>query len=154
MNEDRSGEATSLHAQIQALRQQLHHQAQFIQVCIVGLGVVHSPRSHAAGAAKLEANLLRNSSERILKAGPGAQDLSCKKAEGTAQGDSYRRQLAEAHAANDVLHRQLETLEQEHHQLQRCVVLCDIHWQPSTSWNMLAAIQNPTVSQACMASTG
>lgn len=32
VNEDRSGEATSLHAQIQALRQQLHHQAQFIQV--------------------------------------------------------------------------------------------------------------------------
>ena len=31
MNEDRSGENTSLRAQIQVLRQQLHHQAAFIQ---------------------------------------------------------------------------------------------------------------------------
>jgi hypothetical protein len=42
VNEARSGEATSLHAQIQALRQQLHHQAQFIQVFTGGLQSVHS----------------------------------------------------------------------------------------------------------------
>ena len=42
VNEDRSGEATSLHAQIQALRQQLHNQAQFIQVLTDGLQPVQS----------------------------------------------------------------------------------------------------------------
>lgn len=49
------------------------------------------------------------------------QELSSQKAEGSAQEDSYRAQLAEAHAANDVLHRQLEALEQEHRQLQKWV---------------------------------
>jgi hypothetical protein len=82
----------------------------------------------------MQARLLGSIVSTLSKVGSGAQDLSCKKAEGTAQGDSYRRQLAEAHAANDVLHQQLESLEQEHHQLQRCVVLCDIDCQPSASW--------------------
>lgn len=121
VNEDRSGEATSLHAQIQALRQQLHHQAQFIQVSNGGLHAMHSFRALSAGSAKLEGSLLRSNSQQDAKTQSGAQDLSGKKAEGAAQGASYRKQLAEAHAANDILHGQLETLEQEHQQLQRCV---------------------------------
>jgi Tfp pilus assembly protein PilN len=71
------------------------------------------------------------------------QDLSSQKAEGSAQGDSYRAQLAEAHAANDALHRQLEALEQEHRELQRFVDVL------STSMQTCARLRHVASKEEC-----
>ena len=111
---------------------------------------LYNPVVPCCRATKLQPEVKLSYRQHAAKAvWSGAQDLSSKKAEGAAQGDSYRKQLAEAHVANDVLHRQLETLEQEHHQLQRCAVLCDIDCQPSASWDMALCYTAPNCD-TCM----